>query len=478
MAGVGKKTVLCYLGFQGILLLLSFMFLRYDKDADARTPRNGMGHSSPESPSVTTINQRYAMFQDVHVMIFVGFGFLMTFLRKYGFSSVGFTFLLAATIIQWGLICQGLFDLNKDDYKIHIDVRSLISADVLSAAILISMGAVLGKTTPLQLLIMGIIETVLFCVNEKIGHNFQVTDAGDSIFVHVFGAYFGLAVSQVLGKPRQTDLEGSSYTSDLFAMIGSVFLWLFWPSFNAAATANGGDQQRAVINTYLSIAASCVTAFAISALVTHKNKFNMVHIQNSTLAGGVAIGTVADLMIQPYGAVLVGSLAGILSVLGYKYLQPFLLKRIGLHDTCGVHNLHGMPGVLAGIVGALAALVATESDYSHSLYEHFPARAPKSSNPFLHDLQTYRKSILAGSERTAGEQALYQLLAIVTTLAVAIVGGAITGMILKMSTTLRDKAGEEDIYDDEKHWEIEMELEEKAEIKTFETHEQTVDDKC
>ena len=32
---------------------------------------------------------RYSMFQDVHVMIFVGFGFLMTFLSKYGFSAVG-----------------------------------------------------------------------------------------------------------------------------------------------------------------------------------------------------------------------------------------------------------------------------------------------------------------------------------------------------------------------------------------------------
>ena len=30
----------------------------------------------------------YPQYQDVHVMIFIGFGFLMTFLYKYGFSAV------------------------------------------------------------------------------------------------------------------------------------------------------------------------------------------------------------------------------------------------------------------------------------------------------------------------------------------------------------------------------------------------------
>ena len=48
--------------------------------------------------------------------------------------------------------------------------------------------------------------------------------------------------------------------------------------------------------------------------------FPQVHIQNSTLAGGVAIGTSADLMTQPFGALLVGTIAGVVSVLGYYYL--------------------------------------------------------------------------------------------------------------------------------------------------------------
>lgn len=46
-----------------------------------------------------------------------------------------------------------------------------------------------------------------------------------------------------------------------------------------------------------------------------------MHIQNATLAGGVAIGSVADMLIGPWGALLIGSIGGAISVIGYKYLS-------------------------------------------------------------------------------------------------------------------------------------------------------------
>jgi ammonium transporter Rh len=46
---------------------------------------------------------------------------------------------------------------------------SLLVADFCSAAVLISFGAVLGKTSPIQLLIMATIEVVVQSVNEYIG---------------------------------------------------------------------------------------------------------------------------------------------------------------------------------------------------------------------------------------------------------------------------------------------------------------------
>ena len=69
---------------------------------------------------------------------------------------------------------------------------------------------------------MTVMETIIFVVNEIIGRDYlKAVDAGDTIFVHLFGAYFGLTVSRVLYQKAQTtsEKEGSSYTSDMFSMV-------------------------------------------------------------------------------------------------------------------------------------------------------------------------------------------------------------------------------------------------------------------
>lgn len=58
-------------------------------------------------------------------MIFVGFGFLMTFLRKYGFSSVGINLLIAALGLQWGTFIQGI--LHHHGQTIYIGIKKWAS---------------------------------------------------------------------------------------------------------------------------------------------------------------------------------------------------------------------------------------------------------------------------------------------------------------------------------------------------------------
>jgi ammonium transporter Rh len=65
---------------------------------------------------------------------------------------------------------------------------------------------------------------------------------------------------------------------------------------------------------------------------------------------------------------LIGIAAGALSVVGYAIIAPKFQNFIKGTDTCGIHNLHGMPGILGGIVAVfitgnikiqLGAIVAT-----------------------------------------------------------------------------------------------------------------------
>lgn len=101
-------------------------------------------------------------------------------------------------------------------------------------------------------------------------------------------------------------------------------------------------------------------------------------------------------------------------------------KRLKIHDTCGIHNLHGMPAIMAGLFGVIMAAFANEKTYNESLFQVFPARAPSSSNERFAELRD-SLGIEPGFDRTAGQQALFQFLALCVTLANAIVSGLITG---------------------------------------------------
>ena len=411
------KVSLIALSFQVVLIILFGTLVKYGP--------------SPEAEAEVS---RYPVFQDVHVMIFVGFGFLMTFLKKYGYGAVSYNFFISALAIQWYIIVAGCFEhRGMTGFKIYLNISRLITADFSAAAVLITFGAILGKVSRFQLFVICILEVLMFTVNEFILlEELQIADAGGSLVIHCFGCYFGLAVSFMLrndnnnGNPK----EASVYHSDIFAMIGTLFLWMYWPSFNSALVTDPTDQQRTVINSYLSLVACCVTTFALSALVNKERKLDMVHVQNATLAGGVAIGTVANMIVQPWGALLIGTLAAIISVLGYKYATPFLSKRLKIHDTCGVNNLHGMPALVAGFAGVICARLATSDNYHDNLTSVFEAR----------------------SHRNRAKQSVYQLLAILITLGISIASGLITGFIVNQK--IFDPPRPQQLYDDESYWEM------------------------
>lgn len=429
-----RLPVLCIV-LEVILILLFGVLVEYDENTDGKHWNAKGNHSHHHQDYENEFYYRYPSFQDVHVMIFVGFGFLMTFLQRYGFSSVGFNFLIAAFSLQWATLMQGFFH-GMHHGKIHVGVNSMINADFCTGSVLISFGAVLGKTSPVQMLVMAIFEVTLFAVNEFILLSILgAKDAGGSMTIHTFGAYFGLVVTRVLYRPnlnKSKHRNSSVYHSDLFAMIGTIYLWMFWPSFNSAITQYGDPQHRTAMNTYYSLAACTLATFAFSSLVNHEGKLDMVHIQNAALAGGVAVGTAGEMMLTPFGSMIVGFLAGTISVLGYKYLSPVLEEKLKIQDTCGVHNLHGMPGVLGALVGAITAAMASKEVYGEGM-----------------------KKVFGDSDSddwSVGQQGGMQALSLGITLGVALFGGLVTGFILKLP--IYGAPPDTHCFEDALYWEI------------------------
>lgn len=112
--------------------------------------------------------------------------------------------------------------------------------------------------------------------------------------------------------------------------------------------------MRSIINTYLSIACSVIAAI-IWSRITKEGKLDMEIILNASISGGVAMGCNAEIIVAPYGAMLLGLGAGTLASLGFAYVKPFLRRRQWVHDTCGIMYLHAVPGLLGGIVSAIIA---------------------------------------------------------------------------------------------------------------------------
>ena len=190
------------------------------------------------------------------------------------------------------------------------------------------------------------------------------------------------------------------------------------PSFNGGALEpNSPQQERAVVNTILGLCASTVATFWTSILLSDEWKIRPVDVQNATLSGGVALGAICHFTLNISDVLIVGAVSGIASTVGFARLQEYLDKK-GLHDTCGVNNLHGIPS----LIGTLASVVlaAHKGSVGHDYPELMPHR----------------------------DQWKAQFLSIVFTLGVALPAGLLTGWVLKFFTY------ETAFYTDDPFWEV------------------------
>lgn len=116
------------------------------------------------------------------------------------------------------------------------------------------------------------------------------------------------------------------------------------------------------------------------------------------------------------GAVLLGALAGAISTCGYFYVSDWFDTKFEVSDTCGVHNLHGLPAVLGGLASAVFVAIDRDADFLAHNTAH---------------------------------QAWRQVAATVATVALASASGYLTGFVLKKTKNPDDWFPE---YDDSVFW--------------------------
>ncbi len=294
--------------------------------------------------------QKYNRAIHIMAMLIVGFGFLMVFARGYGRSALTATFLLVSVAIPIYFLISGLGIFGEPE----LEIDRLILAEFAAASLLICAGACLGRLKMGQYMLLGLIFVPFYMINEWIilggglgllpGGAFA--DTGGSIVIHAFGALFGLGVILEMTTKNEFDRAiESDATSERFSMLGSMILWVFWPSFCAALVAPE-LVPRTAINVIMALCGSTIATYFAS--VAMRKNISIADIANATLAGGVAIGATCDHATYP-AAFVIGILAGVLSTFGFAVIQSRLEGMIKGIDTCGVTNLHGFPGLLGGV---------------------------------------------------------------------------------------------------------------------------------
>jgi Amt family ammonium transporter len=173
-------------------------------------------------------------------------------------------------------------------------------------------------------------------------------DFAGSTVVHLTGATAGLAGLLLLG-PRIGKYEKGRRPNAIpghnmpLAQLGVLILWFGWFGFNPGSTLNATNLHFAdvVVVTNLAAAAGAVAALATIYLITKTMDVGM--IGNGAIAALVAI-TAPSGYVEPWAAIVIGAVAGMIVVVGVLALDKYL------DDPVGALPAHG----LAGIWGTLS----------------------------------------------------------------------------------------------------------------------------
>lgn len=231
--------------------------------------------------------------------------------------------------------------------------------------------------------------------------------AGGNV-VHISSGVSGLVLAILLGRRRGVEHVSYRVHNIPFVFLGAGLLWFGWFGFNAGS-ALGANGLAA--HAFLTSALASGTALLVWMLldVAKNGKPTLVGASTGLVVGLVAITPGAG-FVPVWSAIIIG---GLVSPICY-FTMNFLKKKLKIDDALDAFGCHGIGGIWGGIATGLFA----QSDI----------------NP-----------VAQWNGLVYGETRLFlaQLLSIVVTIAVAVVGTLLCVGITRIFTKLRVEPKEE-----------------------------------
>lgn len=170
-------------------------------------------------------------------------------------------------------------------------------------------------------------------------------DFAGSAVVHTTGGVAAL-IGTIMLKPRTGKYRPDGSVKMIaghnipLAALGVFILWFGWFGFNPGSTlsvGNGDLIARIAINTNLAAATGGILAMIAIWIISGKPDLSMA--LNGALAGLVAV-TAPCAFIDPWAAISIGAIAGVLVV-----LVAILLDKLKIDDPVGAFPVHGVNGI-------------------------------------------------------------------------------------------------------------------------------------
>ena len=151
-------------------------------------------------------------------------------------------------------------------------------------------------------------------------------DFAGSTVVHTVGGFIALggaiALGPRIGRVFKRDGGGPLPPHDLtMGAIGGVILWFGWYGFNPGSTLSAMDWQgigRVAANTTL---AACAAGLAAVIFVYPRAKKWDLGISVNGFLGGLVAITCPCYWVSPFGAIVIGAVAGIVVPLGIDFME-------------------------------------------------------------------------------------------------------------------------------------------------------------